>query len=328
MDLIDMEVTASLNILYVSSEHSSTQPMSDILKTLDHNLTQHISCEKGVSALRATPEIYDVVMVDVVAFDDDACESIKMIRMMENLLKETWRPIVLLADGKHPQRVVDGLNAGADDFLSLPFHQDIVQAKLIAINRLFGLRKSQNKQYNQLQKESLTDVLTGVSNRRHFKDILKKEMVKAQRHDRSMCIAYFDLDHFKSINDTLGHDAGDEVLRKVSSAILQTLRSDDSFGRLGGEEFCICMPDTSLKEALIPSERYRLTIEQLEIEYNHAPIKVTASFGVTQFKPFSHDISSLLASADQALYHSKHGGRNKVTLLPYKHPEDKACTVI
>lgn len=328
MESFGCEVEKTLNILYISPEHSSTRTMSDILTTLQHQLTLRTSCEKGISALRAAPEIYDLVMIDIVEFNDDAIEMVKMVRMMEDLLEEIWRPVFLLTDNAEPQRIVDGLHAGADDFLALPFHQDIVQAKIMATQRLFSLRKAQTEQYHQLQQESLTDVLTGISNRRHFNEILKKEMTKAQRHHRSMCIAYFDLDHFKAINDTLGHDAGDEVLRKVSEAIRKTLRSEDSFGRLGGEEFCICMPDTSLNEALIPAERYRLAIEQLEIEYDNAPINVTASFGVTQFKPFLHTISSLLAHADQALYTSKHGGRNKVTLLPYSYFEEALCNEI
>ena len=328
MELSDMDVQKRLNILFISAKQSSNDSMSDILTSFNHRLTHYISCEKGIASLRATPDIYDLIMIDIVAFANDAIETVKMVRMMEDLLKETWRPIVLLTDGVETKLIIDGLHAGADDFLASPFNKELVEAKLIATNRLFGLRKSHSEQYNQLQKESLTDVLTGISNRRHFKDILKKEMVKAQRHDRAMCIAYFDLDHFKAINDGLGHDAGDEVLRKVSSAISETLRAEDSFGRLGGEEFCICMPDTSLNEALIPAERYRLMIEKLTIEYNNKPINVTASFGVTEFKPFLHDINSLLAHADEALYKSKHQGRNQVTLLPYSYFEKVACSEI
>lgn len=325
MELFNMDVQKKLNILYISPKQSSENSMCDILISLHHQLTHFESCAKGIASLRSTPDIYDLIMIDIVAFANDAIETVKMVRMMEDLLKETWRPIVLLTDGVESKLIIDGLNAGADDFLASPFNGKLVEAKLIATNRLYSLRKSHSEQYQQLQTESLTDVLTGISNRRHFKDILKKEMVKAQRHDRAMCIAYFDLDHFKAINDTLGHDAGDEVLRRVSNGIIDTLRGEDSFGRLGGEEFCICMPDTSLNEALIPAERYRLTIEKLNIEYNNKPINVTASFGVTEFKPFLHDVNSLLSHADEALYKSKHQGRNQVTLLPYSYFEKMLC---
>ena len=310
-----------MNILYIGNIENL------VFNALEntYNLS-HYNCHKiGMAALRGSPDSYELIVIDIVSLQNNGIEMIKMIRVMEDLVDEIWKPILVLASKMSSSLIVDALNAGADDFIEQDQLNFITEAKIKAIKRIFDNRKRQILKYEKLQHESLTDVLTGISNRRHFNSILKQALNKAQRHNTALSIAYFDLDHFKCINDTYGHVIGDEVLKSVAHAIKKTLRTEDTFGRLGGEEFCICMPDTSIQEAYIPSERYRQCIEDLHIPYKDNRIPVTASFGVVEFKPYQHNISTLLAHADQALYESKENGRNQVTLLKETYTRGVSC---
>jgi len=310
-----------MNVLYIGNIKNH------VFNTLENqHKVSHYSCHNiGLAALRGSPESFELIVIDIPTLQNNGIEMIKMIRVMEDLDEEVWKPILVLANESSTSLIVDALNAGADDYLDKELIDLIIRAKILAIKRIFDNRQKQVLKYSQLQQESLTDVLTGISNRRHFNEVLKRALTKAQRHNTPLSIAYFDLDHFKRINDTYGHDAGDEVLRRVSQTIKSTLRSGDTFGRLGGEEFCIAMPDTAIEEAFIPSERYRKSIEALEIIYEGTRIPVTASFGIVQFKPYVHTLPSLLAHADEALYASKKQGRNKVTLLKEELATGVAC---
>ena len=317
-----------VKVLLVSACEQSLHNMEATLKQLKYHVSGFTNCEYGIAALRAKPDMYSLIVIDLQKQNNDSMEMIRMIRMTEDLLEEVWRPILLTGNVEHTNDFIKGLQAGADAFIVTPMDKDLIHAKVNAIVRMFFMRKKQLNKYLTLQHESLTDVLTGLPNRRHFNDILKKAMTVSQRHQRPLCVAYFDLDYFKKINDTYGHDAGDMVLKEVCKALQSNLRNDDSIGRMGGEEFCICMPDTSLEEAKIPIERYRMVIESLQLVYKNTPIYVTASFGLTQFKPFKHDIASLLAHSDHALYESKSHGRNRVTALSYDFFEGQSCNKI
>ncbi|MCU7934331.1 MAG: GGDEF domain-containing protein, partial [Candidatus Thiodiazotropha sp. (ex Dulcina madagascariensis)] len=158
---------------------------------------------------------------------------------------------------------------------------------------------------------------TRKRNRWHFLAILDTEIARARRHGTPLSLAYLDLDHFKRINDTRGHDTGDAVLRQVSAALADSVRSEDSIGRLGGEAFCICLPGSNAEQSVEPCERYRSLIENLVIDNASAQgLKVTASFGLTGFNPISDHRASLLARADKALYQAKQAGRNRVVVIP------------
>lgn len=317
-----------VQVLLVSASIQSVQNIETTLKQLNYQVSAFTTCDQAIAALRAKPDIYSLIILDMQKKSDGNIEMIRMIRMMEDLLEEIWRPILLMGSANNREDFVQGLNVGADAFILTPIDKDLIHAKVNAIVRMFLMRKKQLSKYLTIQHESLTDVLTGLPNRRHFNDILKKAITVSQRHQRALCVAYFDLDFFKQINDNHSHDAGDMVLKEVCKTLKKHLRNEDSIGRMGGEEFCICMPDTSLEEAKIPIERYRIAIESMALTYDNKPIQVTASFGLTQFKAFKHDVASLLAHADHALYESKKNGRNCVTALTFDFFQGKSCNKI
>lgn len=164
-----------------------------------------------------------------------------------------------------------------------------------------------------LERLSLTDALTGVFNRRYLLSHLESVFAEAKRYARPFTAVLVDLDHFKQVNDTHGHLAGDEVLRVMARRLSQSLRSADVLGRYGGEEFLVILPETPVDAAAILGERLRHTVQVLPVHFGEAAIRVTASFGMAGFHPDQKDAHSLLEQADLALYRSKELGRNRVT---------------
>lgn len=166
----------------------------------------------------------------------------------------------------------------------------------------------------ELQRQALTDPLTGLSNRRHYEMLFKREHERCRRHNTSLTLGMIDLDHFKRINDNYGHDFGDQVLKFVAELMQQPLRQYDILGRFGGEEFILILPDTTLEQAQAIAERMRQTLENNGLMRNSELIKVTATFALTQVQPDDTDIHECTRRADEALYEGKRAGRNRVTL--------------
>lgn len=162
--------------------------------------------------------------------------------------------------------------------------------------------------YQQVQKQAATDALTGIPNRRTFESVLEREMSRAARNGEQVTLAIFDIDHFKSFNDTYGHQTGDDVLKKVAQALASACRDFDTAARYGGEEFVVVLPACSSKESLAVAERLRKAISEIE-----AVTSVTASSGVATFPTHATDLASLVKAADEALYESKRAGRDRVT---------------
>jgi diguanylate cyclase (GGDEF)-like protein len=162
--------------------------------------------------------------------------------------------------------------------------------------------------YKQIQVQAETDALTGISNRRTFESVLERELSRATRNGEQLTLAMFDIDHFKKLNDTYGHQTGDDVLKKVAAALAEACRDFDTPARYGGEEFALILPSCSTKESLAVGERLRAAISDID-----AVRAITASAGVATFPIHASDAHSLIKAADEALYESKRGGRDRVT---------------
>lgn len=162
----------------------------------------------------------------------------------------------------------------------------------------------------ELEKIATTDFLTGINNSRSFTEISENEVRRAMRFRHSLCVIMLDIDHFKQINDTYGHATGDMVLKKVVEIGRVSLRGIDTFGRLGGEEFGILLPHTDIAGAITVAEHLRGVIEKAEIKTHANSIKITASFGVTEFRRGDAGVKSVLERVDALLYEAKHAGRN------------------
>ncbi|XPF96000.1 diguanylate cyclase [Colwellia sp. RE-S-Sl-9] len=162
----------------------------------------------------------------------------------------------------------------------------------------------------EVERISNTDPLTGIANRKKFEADLKKEISRADRYSHPLALVIFDIDFFKRVNDTLGHKAGDNVLRKMTQLVSDNIRGIDFFARWGGEEFVLILPCRALKHAIMVSEKLRMLISQYEIEPD---LFITCSFGVTEYGK-GDTIESLFHRVDKALYRAKDLGRNKVEI--------------
>lgn len=175
--------------------------------------------------------------------------------------------------------------------------------------------KQINYIYTRTKYLSITDELTGLSNRRCFDNTLEKEFLRALRYNNKLTLVMFDIDHFKTVNDTYGHQCGDYILKEVANAALQTFRKTDTVFRFGGEEFVVILTETDIKQSEIPLERFRKTIETLDLTYQNQQINITVSIGACQLDQSIGNKEEFLQKADNALYDAKNSGRNKVVFL-------------
>lgn len=190
---------------------------------------------------------------------------------------------------------------------------DRIQVGSVTILK-FSYQDSLEEQFQQQLYESATrDPLTQSYNKRFFGEQLDKDFRHAARHKLALSLVMMDVDHFKSLNDTHGHPAGDHVLQRLASTIMSSLRAEDAFCRVGGEEFAIIMRDCAVPEAITLAERMRGLIEQTRFVYGGNTLPVTMSFGVAGFDPDKHsEVTELVEDADRNLYRAKRGGRNRV----------------
>lgn len=180
----------------------------------------------------------------------------------------------------------------------------------IAVNR-----KQLQSANAELERLSRTDRLTQLLNRGYWEERLQQQFLLYKRHKAPVSMLMFDIDHFKKVNDTYGHQTGDDVIRHVSDMIRKNLRETDIAGRYGGEEFGIILPNTDAAGAMNFAERLRLSVANSEVANEHHSLKYTISIGVAELNIAVRDYKSWLESSDHALYDSKHAGRNRVTLF-------------
>jgi diguanylate cyclase (GGDEF)-like protein len=213
---------------------------------------------------------------------------------------------IVMLTGSYKDSLVEGLGCGADDFITKPVDSRELLARLQAGSRIVDLE-------SRLRELVKCDSLTGVLNRRTFFEILDKEWHRSTRSAEPMSCIIMDVDHFKSVNDTFGHQAGDRVLQDIARALQYHCRVPDHVCRYGGEEFCILLPNTAAADAMQCAERCRRAIEALTFDGSIGGRRVTASFGVAERDGLSANPAQLVNVADQALLVSKRLGRNRTT---------------
>lgn len=192
--------------------------------------------------------------------------------------------------------------------------EHIIQTFDIPEENKIEVIKQINFMYSRTKYLSLTDELTGLYNRRCFEETFEKEFLRAQRYNNKLTLVMFDIDYFKKVNDTYGHQCGDYILKEVSNAALQTFRKTDMVFRFGGEEFVVILTETDTEKALIPLERFRKTIETLNLDYHGFPVNITVSIGACELTKDIKSKENLLEKADNALYEAKNTGRNQTVI--------------
>ncbi len=166
--------------------------------------------------------------------------------------------------------------------------------------------------HEEIYQMTITDGLTQINNKRYFVDCLEREIARSTRHHRELSVVMIDLDHFKAVNDTHGHLAGDRVLRQVAELVKARVRREDVLARFGGEEFALLLPETSLDEAVRFVEKIQALVEETVFSFDDEEIRVTVSIGVAAVDVPPVDALELIKAADQYLYKAKRAGRNRV----------------
>ena len=200
--------------------------------------------------------------------------------------------------------IVKGLEAGADDFLKKPVDREELLARMQAATRVTELQR-------QLSLQASTDAVTGVYSRRSWHDFLHREWARSKRHQHPLACVMLDLDYFKKINDTHGHQVGDEVLREVGTLLKRHTRASDVIGRYGGEEFCVLLTESTEEQARTWTERVLDELQRLEIPTPQGPLQVTASCGLAERMVDTVSPEQLVDMADQALLVAKRSGRDR-----------------
>ncbi|HEY3929111.1 MAG TPA: diguanylate cyclase [Candidatus Koribacter sp.] len=219
--------------------------------------------------------------------------------------------VVLLTAQTDKDHVVRGLAAGADDYLTKPYHDGELLARLAAGRRIIELQRELQSKNNLLEELALTDALTGLPNRRAIEQIATREISAGARHAHPVWVVLADLDRFKGINDTYGHDAGDRVIRSFADILKSNTRQSNGCGRLGGEEFMVVLSHADSNGVLTAVERIRTQFAAQVFQSTKGEFHASASFGVAWVLP-AEDLSAAVSRADLALYRAKAAGRNRI----------------
>jgi diguanylate cyclase (GGDEF)-like protein len=305
-------------ILIVEDDPVSRRLLEKTLVKAGH---EFVSVENGRKALEKFKErFFPIVLTDWMMPEMNGLELCRAIRERTNT---GYVFTVLLTAKDSKDDIVAGLEAGADDYLTKPVNQAELIARIKTGIRILELERSLKRANEEIRILSITDPLTGCYNRGYMTERLPQEIKRAKRYRHSLSLVLCDIDDFKKINDTYGHQVGDRILKEFVQWINESIRDGvDWLARYGGEEFLIVVPETDTKGACCVAERLRRMLSQRAIEIQGERIHITVSFGVTGLDPDTPDekISpeALITQADECLYQAKQEGRNRVRVSHIK----------
>ena len=272
----------------------------------------------GLEALeRVDARAPDLILLDVMM---PKLDGIEVVRRIKGNPKLPFIPIIMQTALETTEDKVEGLDAGADDYITKPIDFAELEARVKSLLRIKALQEELAKANESLLRMSQIDGLTGVDNRRHIEERLTEMFDHSARLNEPLAVVMCDVDHFKSVNDTHGHQAGDAVLRQVADVLSDTAREIDRVGRYGGEEFLVILPGANVHDAVAFAERVRHAVESRDFAYDGGTVRRTLSAGVASWPhPDIRHQEALVKAADDALYVAKESGRNRV--VAYGSPE-------
>jgi len=276
-----------------------------------------VICADGQAAWEAlkVPDAPQLVILDWMMPRLDGLQVCKNVRNPDERPAEPYVYIILLTAKSQKTDMVTGLEAGADDYLTKPFDAQELRMRLRAGRRILDLLDELVRAREIMREQARKDSLTQLCTRATVLELLKHELDRSQRHsldsDAPVSVVLADLDHFKHINDTYGHLAGDAVLREAARRMREAIRPYDSIGRYGGEEFLLVLSNCDTLGAAAIAERLLQAVRKDTIVLAEATVSVTLSAGVAT-SGVIQDPETLVGTADAALYRAKRGGRNRV----------------
>lgn len=297
-----------MKVLVAEDDVTSRKLLGRVLEAWGYEVTPAGDGSQAWEAL-AGPDSPPLAILDWEMPELDGVELCRLVRAVE-----TPSPpyIILLTARTAKEDIVTGLDAGADDFLTKPFHREELRARVEVGRRFVELNQELVESREQLRLLALTDMLTGIMNRRAIMEELERAALRAERSGETLAIGMMDVDFFKRINDIWGHAAGDEVLKEVVRRTASALRSADYLGRFGGEEFLLILAGATVTAARSVLERVRLAVAASPVLLEAGTAQVTVSIGGAAWRGDSVD--RLIVAADDALYAAKDLGRNQVVM--------------
>lgn len=278
-----------------------------------------VTVEDGISALKILKQ--DELKLAILDWNMPGMDGIEVCRQLQEQSTANPPYLILLTGNTGTENIVMGLEAGASDYICKPYKKEELLARIRVGERMLRLQSELNEARNILAHQAMHDPLTNVYNRRAILEILQHELSRASRTGQKICVGLFDLDHFKKINDSYGHDIGDRALIIFVRTVEKNLRSSDYLGRWGGEEFIVVAPANEDAEHNTLFERIRVQVAAIRIPTKSSTqtFGFTVSAGITT--GFGNEgVDSLIRAADRGLYMAKEAGRNRVISVEAGEP--------
>ena len=301
----DLDIS-SFRVLIVDDARENVRILASILKDV---ASVSFSLGGQDALTKASETLPDLILLDIEMPDMNGHE---VITHLKGDPRTALIPVIFVTSHSDVEDEEAGLRLGAIDYITKPFNPSIVRVRVRNQLMLRAYAKQLEGMNVELERLATTDSLTGLANRRAFRERMTQELRRLDRYGGEACLMMMDLDHFKTVNDSYGHDAGDAVLREVSQRIASQLRETDTFGRLGGEEFAVLAAGIPVAQGAMVAERVLNIVREAPVVWNGLEIAVTTSIGMTPLRAGDGSIDAALARADQALYASKNAGRDRV----------------
>ena len=302
-----------MKVLIAEDENISRMVLANALANHGYEVLQAHDGQEAWDIFQKEKEDIYIAILD---WQMPKMDGIELCQRIKDASLSHYVYVIFLTGKKDIDSIVEGLETGADDYLPKPFDRRELLSRLKVGLRLIEFEKALREANEKLHTLAITDGLTGISNRRAIFERLRGEISRAGRENSTFCLIILDIDHFKKVNDTYGHGAGDKVLVEIVNRIKSELRPHDDIGRYGGEEFLVGISKADSKISRVIAEKLRKCICERPFQVEDRKIDVSISLGVVDFMPSrDHDINDFLEgmikAADIALYKAKEAGRNR-----------------
>jgi two-component system cell cycle response regulator len=321
---LDFDVSGS-TVMLIDDDVVQSKRIVERLGAYGYKSTAFADHKKALESARTQPDL-DLIVISTQLADIDGLRLATHFKAIEAVRHV---PIIMLVDDEEQHLMLKGLELGVNDYLLTPVDFNEMMARVKTQIRRKKYQEALKSNYQESVSMAVTDGLTRLYNRHYLDTHLKNVLRQAVETSRDLSVMIMDMDHFKKVNDSYGHDSGDAVLKQLSEIIVRTIRSSDLAARYGGEEFVVIMPETDISRAYEAAERLRKNVEAAGFIISHpdSPLKKTISIGhATMIENDTPE--TLLKRADVALYQAKTGGRNQVqplALPPYELPPTRVA---